>query len=392
MPKGVQNAGDRSLLRRINQRAALDALRDQPDSITALAARIGLSRTATQHVVDDLMSSGWVDEAAPTPGGMGRPARRFRFCADAGVIVGLDIGAHKTLAAVTDLGGRVLATARDTVSPHADQDTRLLMAHQTALQALAGAGLLPSDVWLVSAASPGVVEAGVVRHLIGLPGWEGLDLRARLTQLFGTPVLVDNDCNLATLAEGWQGVARDVQDLVYVLSGNRTGAGLLLRGRLYRGFAGGAGEIGALPVLGWQQAPDAIAAVSAHGLEPDREAVFAASAQGNAAAMAAVEEFTSRLATGIAALVLALDPELVVLGGGVSKAGDLLMEPLRRHVERLSVVRTPRLEASTLGDLSVALGAVKVAVDHLWARLADRMEADTALPPADRAVLRTGTG
>ncbi|MCZ0978618.1 ROK family protein [Streptomyces diastatochromogenes] len=175
-----------------------------------------------------------------------------------------------------------------------------------------------------------MTATGTVRLSDSLPEWTGLDLAAEVGRDFDAPVLVENDCNLAALAERWAGVAQQVDDVVFVLSGMRTGCGMLIRGELHRGRRGAAGEIGALPLVGWHRAPAHLAAFRDCPGDPARGDGRPGLRRGQVrrpAARWAVEQFAHDLAEGIAALVLTVDPDLVVLGGGVSRSADVLMEP-----------------------------------------------------------------
>jgi predicted NBD/HSP70 family sugar kinase len=158
-------------------------------------------------------------------------------------------------------------------------------------------------------------------------------------------------------------VARYAKDFVYLLAGLRTGLGLVIGGRLHRGFGGAAGEIGALPAAGWIRAQE-------HLRRDDGEAgdVFAAARAGDRSALAAVRRYVRDLSVGTAALVLTLDPQMVVLGGGFSRSADVLLDLLRRELDK-QCIRTPEVLASQLGDEAVALGAVRLALDDAELRL-----------------------
>jgi predicted NBD/HSP70 family sugar kinase len=187
-------------------------------------------------------------------------------------------------------------------------------------------------------------------------------------------VRVENDCKLAALAESWRGVARHAGNVVFLLAGLRTGAGLIIDGRLHRGFSNAAGEIGALPAAGWLRAPqhlndwldaghrDADAGRDGDDVEP----VFLAARDGDRAAVRAVRGYVRDIAVGASALVLTLDPELVVIGGGFSRSADVLVEPLRRELDRWCL-RTPEIRVSEFGDEGVALGAVRLALEEVEA-------------------------
>jgi predicted NBD/HSP70 family sugar kinase len=205
-----------------------------------------------------------------------------------------------------------------------------------------------------------------------LPGWTSVNPAEHLGTRFAAPIRVENDCKLAAVAERWQGVAQDADDIVYLLAGMRTGAGLILDGTLRRGYGGAAGEIGALRQVRWLDAPahlekcpglpETVAADDAAAW------VFAAARSGDKAARTAVRKYVRDLAVGTAALVLTLDPQIVVVGGGYSRSADILLEPLERELQRLCL-RVPEIRASTLGDEGVALGALRLALDEVDLRL-----------------------
>jgi predicted NBD/HSP70 family sugar kinase len=366
--------GDLSRLRQLNALTAFRVLRGgEPLTLTELSRRTGLSRASTEDVVQDLVEQGWIAEVPPVTGLMGRPARRYRFRGDAGHILGVDIGGHKVLAIVTDLHGEVLGSARAALRADAGRANRLAATDRVVGTCLHDNGLVPADISAVGVASSGLVDpTGRVMLSVAIPEWTGLNLAQHFGATFACPVLVENDSRLAALAERWRGVARYAKDFVYLLAGLRTGLGLVIDGKLHRGFGGAAGEIGALPAVGWIRAQQHLRGWrgAPEQIDPDEVAgyVFAAARAGDRTALVAVRRYVRDLALGTAALVLTLDPQLVVLGGGFSRSADVLLEPLRRELDKLCI-RTPEVLASTLGDECVALGAIRLGLDHLDERV-----------------------
>jgi predicted NBD/HSP70 family sugar kinase len=360
--------GDLSRLRQLNAAAVLRELRgDQPLTLTELSKRTRLSRASTEDVARDLLGRGWLAEVAPASGSVGRPARRYRFNAGAGRLLGIDIGGHKALALVTDLDGEVLNQSRIEVDPELGRRERLAVLDRCVRKALAGAGVDAGQIWSTGVATTGLVDGtGKVMLSDSLPEWTGVDLGAHVRRLVPGPVRVENDCKLAALAETWRGVARYAKDVVFLLAGLRTGAGLIIDGKLHRGFANWSGEIGALPAAGWQQAPTHLQSwLEATPAGPDGfERVFVAARAGDQEALAAVRAYVQDLAVGASALVLTLDPQLVVIGGGFSRSADVMVEPLRRELDRWCL-RTPEIRVSAFADEGVALGAVRLALDEV---------------------------
>ena len=400
-PRPTAPADSPSLLRRMNSAHVLEVIRERgPISRAQLARETGLSKPTVNEVVERLLDATYVEEAAPADGlrprRPGPRGRLLRFRADLGHVVGVDIGADTALALVADLSGRILARERRAVSgqARAGQDPLLREVRATARAALRAAGLGADGLRAVGVGTPGVVDPASGRITLApqLAGWEGLALGPRLQRTFGCPVVVDNETHVSLLAETWRGAAQDVRDAVYVQVGVGIGGAVLVNGELYRGATGAAGEIGYLAGDGdgapehgagpfeWAAGARAYARLGARAAARPRagallrelaggdpaavtaQTVFAAAALGDAAAQEVVTELTRRLARGVAGFVTALNPELVIVGGGVANAGSALLEPLEAGVRALVPV-PPRIELSRLGDESVALGAVRLAAD-----------------------------
>lgn len=328
-------------------------------------------------VVEDLVEQGWVASVDPLPGGMGRPARRYRFRADAGYVLGLDVGHHKVLAVVTDLDGGVMGHAREQVPggrpDDSGPDDHLAAMDRAVAACLESAGLPADRIWAATVGSTGVVDRqGRVVHSATIPGWADVDLAGHLRQIVGCPVFVENDSKLAALAEQRRGVARAAKDVVFLHVGRSTGVGLIIDGRLHHGHSGATGEIGMLRAIGWGDAvPELERCSVVSAATPAAQAgkiVFDAAREGDPDAVAAVGRYAGVLALGTAAIVLTLDPELIVLGGGFSRAGDVLLDPLREALRPLCL-RLPEVRLSALGEECVAIGAGCLARDHLDQRL-----------------------
>lgn len=368
------SGGDLSRLRQLNSLSTIRALRGAgPVTLSALAQRTGLSRPSTKEVVDELIEQGWVEEVPPSPGTMGRPARRYRFRADSGHLVGVDIGAHNIRAALADLDGQVLAETRQAVLPDTPLDERLAAIERAVSGCLALSGKTVADLWTVAAGTTGIVTpAGHVTYSAAIPSWTGVDLAERLREMFPCEVLIENDSRLAALAESRRGVARGSNDVVFLHVARRMGAGLIIDGRLHRGFGAAAGELGMLPEIRWLEATEHLNACELvpEGTSPEDAAGYtlAAARHGDPVALAAVGRYVGDLAVGAAAMALMLDPELVVLGGGFSRSADVLLGPLRERLEQ-ACMRMPEVRASTLGEECVVFGAIDYAVDQLDRRL-----------------------
>jgi predicted NBD/HSP70 family sugar kinase len=219
----------------------------------------------------------------------------------------------------------------------------------------------------------GPVGSGLAPY--SLPGFTEIDVAGELSAGLGKPVAVANDVKLAALAEHWKGAARDHRDIVYMFAGHRAGAGVLIDGRVHQGRHGAAGEIGVFPMLGWEAAMARLHARGAvlaaeQGVGPGREGelLISSAARQDPESLAVLIEFAEALARGAAVLALAVDPEVIVLGGGMSRGGAIIAEPFRRELAKLTLVPLEVI-TSTMGADSVALGAARMALDTVIADL-----------------------
>lgn len=361
-------ASDSSAARHANTVSVLTALRTDGDSrLAELAQRTGLSRPTVDSIITELGRLGWVeqrDPADPPDGGRqaGRPARTYRLDPDAGFVVGVDVGVNLLTAIVADITG----TTRHTLTRPIDRTTpgaeRRTAVQSLVTDAVAELGVEPRGTLALSLGVPGIVDpSGRVTLSTVIPGWTGFHVEKHFGRWAGVPVTVANDANMATLAEHWIGAARLVDDVVYLLAGRRTSAGIIVDGSLHTGRHGAAGEIGSIPQL-YFSTEELLATPGANPDSPDTiGSVFRAAQAGDDQAAALVEEFYRRLARVVEFMLKSFDPDMVVLGGGVSRAGRPLVDGLERHLDR-PVFNTAPLVLSQLGPEAVALGAVRSAL------------------------------
>ncbi|WP_067455883.1 ROK family transcriptional regulator [Actinomadura macra] len=385
----IAGGGQPALLRRINETTVLARLHEAgPLRLGDLSDRTELSRQTVAQVVASLAADGLVEYVEADPAGRrapGRPARLVRLRPDAAHVVGIDIGPHRTLVMVADLTGRIVAEDRGDSSRLHSREEMLAHVHAQVREALDRGGVARETVRAVVAGTPGIVEAehGVVVKAPDMPGWTSIDLADRLRPAFGCPVVVENDVNLAVLAERWQGHGRDAGIVVAVQWGSRVGAGILVGDRLLRGAHGAAGEVGFLPA---DQGPpigtaslgpfeqkvgtSALAELAGDDASPQDPgiATLTAARAGDPAALKIIDRIAARFVQGLAPLILILDPDLVVIGGGIVRAGPPLLDALERHLSGRTLVR-PALALSGLGDRAVALGAARLALDDVERRL-----------------------
>ncbi|WP_433472153.1 ROK family transcriptional regulator [Spirillospora sp. CA-142024] len=388
---GEERAVGTPVLRRLNTAAVLRAVRERapdPVRLAELVELTGLTRPTVGQAVDDLVEAGWLQQHDPAAASRqgGRPAVRVSLRGRAAPVLGLDVGPHTVSAGISDLVGHRLAAVRRPVEE--GEAGRLLgVVDEVTERALREAGLGAGDVAGVVIATPGIVDPGSGRILLApsVPGWTSVNLSDHLRGRFRCPVQVENDANLAALA-----VAGERGTLLAVQWGERLGAGVVIDGRLHRG-TGSAGEIGFIrppghvPDTGDGRGPlertigaEAIAeqarraarrhpGSALHAGAPDAAAVFAAAASGDATAQRIVDEVAATFAQAIAPAVLVLAPDAVVIGGGVARAGSVLLTAVTRHLADLTL-SPPAVEFSGLAEDTVLTGALCLALDEVWHR------------------------
>jgi predicted NBD/HSP70 family sugar kinase len=372
-----------ALLRALNERTVLDAVRAEgPISRAEVARRTGISRPTVSLVLRSLLEDGLVRESAvEDPDRPHYGAVYYEAHPEAAVVVGVDFGARAVRTAVCDLTGEV--RAREEIRHRGSVDERIEALAST-VRSLLRASKLPADL-LENAvvALPAVVSPvdGTVSSA-DLPIGPA-DLRQQLEQALRVPVKLENDVNLAAVAEQRHGVARDVADFAFLLVGSGLGAAVVLDWKLHRGHNGAAGELDAVRSGREDDVDPCAAAIAKHAgdlaaaeetaLESPYEpqGIFAAARSGDAVAVAVVEELARRIALHVLPLLATLDLPLVVLGGRVGANPDLLA-PVRRHLDEWLPFPAPRIEVSALGEGAVLEGALAAGVDTALERVFQR--------------------
>lgn len=376
----MSTAGTPSLLRALNERTLLEAIRELgPVSRAQLARDSGLSKPTVSQALQTLVRARLVREAGRSSGGKGPSAVLYELNPQAGCIVGIDVGRAYVRAAIADLAGELIAR-RDERARVRSADALIHQIAELAHGLAAEAGVRWRQVTFAVVGSPGVFRPSrrQVTLAHNLPGWGRHGLVEAVQRQLGTNIAFENDVNLAALGERWKGLGKGVADFVYLHVGTGVGMGVVVDGRLYRGASGAAGEIAYLPLAVADPrdaanrrrgaleraigADGVVATARRMGMADARtpRGIFAAARRGDRTARRVVEAVAEQVALAIAAVVPVLDPELVVLGGGIGRNGDLLLEPVEHELRKLSPF-TPRIEASALGNEATVLGAVAAA-------------------------------
>ncbi|WP_411757689.1 ROK family transcriptional regulator [Streptomyces venezuelae] len=380
----------------MNDRAALELLLAHgPLSRTRIGRLTGLSKPTASQLLARLEAAGLVVATGTAGGRPGPNAQLYALNAAAAHVAGLDVTPERILAAVADLTGEVSGTfelpTRGRPGPVVDQVTEALDG------AARAAGLPASALHRLVIATPGAFDphTGALRYASHLPGWHSPTLLDELAAALPMPVEYENDVNLAAVAEQRLGAARGHKDFVLLWNQEGLGAALVLGGRLHRGWTGGAGEVGFLPVTGhplvrqvtransggYQELAgvQVVPALAARlGIEPPEPAgepsaygaqvatavalLAEAAARPEGARLELLRCYATALATGLASLVAVLDPEIVVLSGAVLGAGgEPLHELLTSELADLAPSR-PRLVVGEVREQPVLRGALESAL------------------------------
>jgi glucokinase-like ROK family protein len=388
MPQG--RAGSLESLRRLNRLRVIHALRDEGTiSRAEIARRTGLSRSTVSSLVADLQADGLVVER-PEPGSAygaqgGRPPILLSFDASAGAAVGIDFGHSHLRVAVSDLASTILSERKQPLDTDHDAQQGLELAAEMVTEALADAGVQRTAVIGAGMGLPGPIEQseGTVGSSAILPGWIGMTAAIEMRRRLEIPVMVDNDANLGALAEAAFGAGRDAGDLIYLKVSSGIGAGLILNGRLYRGSAGLAGELGHVLVdpdgivcrCGNRGCLETVAATGAlvdllrrsHGEDLTTEAMLEAARSGDLGCRRVIHDAGRALGQVVATLLNVLNPELLVVGGDLAGAGDLLLDGVRESIGRAALpeaARRAEIVAGVLGDRAQVLGALALVVSE----------------------------
>ena len=376
------------LLRALNEQLLLRHIRQLGRCSRAELARAsGLSKPTVSLALANVERSGLVREAGQRTGVPGRSAVLYEIRPEAGYVLGLDIGLHYLRGAVASLTGDVIA--RSAVRARASSTSGRVAELVSLADALcATAGISRAAITQTVIGSPGVYDPrrNVMTLTGGLAGWGRPAVLTELREAFGNELVVENDVDAATLAEREHGHGRSVGSFAFVHIGTGIGMGLVINGNLHRGVHGVAGEIAYMPISAGQGSDPADArrrgALEAAGsaaavVRAARRAgmrgsvsarrVFAAAEAGDPRAMDVVAGEAELVARAICAVITVVDPELVVLGGGIGQAPGFAAA-VAADLGKLAPVM-PEVRVSALATEAVVDGCLASGAELAWQRL-----------------------
>ncbi|MGD0863134.1 MAG: ROK family protein [Candidatus Limnocylindrales bacterium] len=381
----------------------LDAIRlEGATSQSDVVRATGLGRAAVAERIRQLAAAGLLENAGTVAQARGRPPRRLRFRASAGHLLVAALGASSAHVGITDLAGDVLVS--DAVPLSIGDGPEAVLGQVDSLFA----GLYQrcrgnaGPLWGIGIGIPGPVEFSTGRPVAPpiMPGWDGYAIPERFNARYGAPVWVDNDVNVLALGEWREGVALGHANVAFIKVGTGIGAGIISDGSLHRGAQGAAGDVGHIQVtedstvvcrcgnvgcleavaggfaIGRQaekaakegRSPFLAAALQRKGLLTAADVAEAAS-RGDPTSTEMLQRAGRLIGSMLAGVVNLLNPSLIVIGGGVSGAGDAFLAAIRESVYRRSLPLATRhllVTRSTLGERGGVVGTAAMVLNELF--------------------------
>ncbi len=393
--------GDQTLIREINLSIILNALRDHPPlSRAALAVATGLNKTTVSSLVQQLIDAGFVGETGVGKNITGRPGILLQLNPQAGGIIGAELGVDFISVVLTDFAARVIWRHQERTDRREHQETILRRAMANIQGAVEQARSHSLSILGMALGVPGLVdgESGMLLYAPNLH-WENVPLRQMLRTRFNFPVFVDNEASIAAFGETYFGVARGLRNVLYVSAGVGIGGGLVLDGRLYPGGAGFAGEVGHMTLepdgllcecgnrgcwetLASQSAVfrrihEAVAAGEMSSLARFKNGkrehltipiVVRAAEDGDLVARRALTDTARYLGIGLANLVNAFNPEMIVFGGILSLAKEYIIPVIQQTISERALrwaSRSTQIVIAAYGSDACVMGAVAMVYDEM---------------------------
>ncbi len=287
----------------------------------------------------------------------------------------MDVGGTKIAASMVDSDGHAGSKVKVSTEQH-DTARSIAQVAEIARRVAEESGVSWRDISAIGVAVPGIYYAATGQVWApNLPGWDHIPLREELAEKLPVPVMLDSDRAAYVTGEQWLGVARGLTDVIFLAVGTGIGAGIISGGWLIRGAGDIAGAVGWFALdprakeiykrVGCFEAESAGPSLARRaGGGVTTEAIIERARLGDSAARQIVDETIRYLAMGVANLVSVLNPQMIVLGGGLMQAGDLFLEPLRREMLQWAqpiAARQVRIELTTLGEDAGMLGAARLA-------------------------------
>lgn len=370
--------------------------REHQISRAEISRQLDLSRSTVTEIVKELLETNLIAETGTGESNGGRKPIVLEFQDDAKVILGIDIGATHVSVAMTNLRGKLLFWKEREFNVREDSEGTYQLINELCSESLSSRNLGYDKLLSIGVAVPSPVDPIRPEYLSEtiIPAWHGKSGLERLREKYDVPVYLDNDANLGALAEHWWGAGKEVNDLIYIKISNGIGAGYILGGKLYRGSKGIAGEMSHMPIdpngrlCGCGLRGCLATVISAWALIERVHTLAAlypnsslvnisvgiidienAALGGDPLAIQVVSEATNYLTSAIISLVNLMNPELIIVGGSLSRLGELVLKPIREKMEASALVSSiskTQLKKSELGSKGIAIGAATLAIEQAF--------------------------
>jgi glucokinase-like ROK family protein len=378
----------------------LNIIRSEQEVSRADIARIlDWSRSAVVQHVERLLSYRLIREVGVAASTGGRRARVLALNGNGGYIAGVNYGATSIDVVIANLAGEILSHTSDDADISEGPERCLRQAHDMIKRLLDNVHIPNEQLWAIGIGVPGPVEFKSGRPVAPpiMPGWDGYPVREFFATDFNCPVYVDNDVNVMALGEQWAGLGRGVDNFLFVKVGTGIGCGIVCHGELYRGSDGCAGDIGHIQVDGqavicrcgnvgcleavaaapaWvrmaHEAANRSTLIADHLARQDTlmaQDISDYAARGDHACMEIIRQSGRHIGHMLAGLVNFFNPSLIVIGGGVSRTGDVWLASIRQEIYRRSLPLGSRnllVQRSQLRDLAGVTGTVAFATQQLF--------------------------
>ncbi|KRF30509.1 ROK family transcriptional regulator [Paenibacillus sp. Soil787] len=378
----MRQTGDLNLVKKINKSIVLHHIRtNSPISRARIAEITGLTKATVSSLVNELIESSVVEEIGVGESSGGRKPMMLLFNGTAGYAIGVDLGVTDILAVLTDLSGKIIREVR-VQHDNASVEKVVELLTTTIRGMIESAPESVYGIIGIGIGVPGICdESGNLLFAPNL-GWENVPLQQQIEETFNIPVVIDNEANAGAVGEKQFGAGKDTANLVYVSIGIGIGAGIIIKGELYRGATGFSGEIGHISIqhdgpkcscgsLGcWElyASEHALLTQARRELNDDAvdlEALLSKAEAGDPTVIALFERLGYYLGIGVVNIINGYNPEYIILGGRLASAERWLMKPLLALLEKRSLPH-PRKQLkvafSELSDRSTVLGAASFAV------------------------------
>jgi glucokinase-like ROK family protein len=381
--------GDQSLIKKINKGLVLDTIiASAPLSRADISAKTGLNKATVSSLVNEWIDGNMVIETGLGESSGGRKPVMLLYNNRAGFAVGVDLGVNYIVALLTDLAGAVIH--REKLDLHTSYPASVEQQLREIIRSvIAAAPESPYGIVGIGIGVPGIVdESGVILTAPNL-NWKGVSLQEKLQSEFQAPITIDNEANAGAIGEQKYGVGKAVDNLIYISAGIGIGSGIIMNGRIYRGAAGLSGELGHMTIQAnnglpcscgnfgcWEMYASENALLhgaltsGAFGKDPSIDTLMEAAEREEALALELFEEIGHYLGTGIANVINAFNPEMVIVGNRLGLAKRWIETSMQRSAMNRSLryhSKGVRIEFAALGMDSTAAGAATEAVANFLA-------------------------